>query len=734
MFNVTANKVSLLRLGWLPFAGAVFAAFFLFAPQTHALTCTFTGAVSNDFNTAGNWDCSAVPTSTTDVVIPAATSTSATTATVNIASLDVGAGAVLDMIGQALNVLTGTTTNAGTITNNSGSAIFFQATTTNSGTIGSGGTGNVDFFGPVTNSGAFNVGSSYISFWDTWDNTGGTLNVAANVQILGSNDMTFPAGLTMASLNVGKFSSTARTTLSSDATSTGSVLLQGGILDLDGNTFHTKQWTDDVTGSLDANLGTVEIIGAGSSIRVSNEPDFYNLTINPDNAGDIIYLSGDIGVSAQLQVLNGILSFSTVNTNSLTLSGSGTGGSRPLIATASQFSPQDDVVKYTGTSTTDVEPVNYYALEFNGAGPYDLTASTTALGTTSVASTTTLAVGTNDFTSLGTITNTGLITVNTGGGGSIIHPNESHAFSDSAGVTVGTVNVGGRLYVTLQDSNLNLDGTAVETVNVTVSGSDSETLTLTETGAATGIFRNTTGMEIIYSSGATAANGRLEIPASETLTSTYTDPYDATETDLATVSASIALATPTPSSGGGGGGGLPASTPPPPPTTTYEELVIDGQHIPVHTLIKLPDDENTETQTDSAVYYIGSDGMRHSFSNAKVYFTWYESFDGIQIVSASIMSQIPLGKNVTYKPGVKMVKFTTDPKVYAVEKGGILRWVTSEAVATDLYGSDWNTKIDDISDAFYTDYSFGADIISTSGYNPATAEASVQFPSDSLAP
>ena len=79
-----------------------------------------------------------------------------------------------------------------------------------------------------------------------------------------------------------------------------------------------------------------------------------------------------------------------------------------------------------------------------------------------------------------------------------------------------------------------------------------------------------------------------------------------------------------------------------------------------------------------------------------------------------------------------MVKFTTDPKVYVVAKGGILRWVATEAVAVQLYGANWNMMIDDISDAFYSNYTFGTQVNGLSDYDPTTVQASVQFPSDSL--
>jgi len=135
-------------------------------------------------------------------------------------------------------------------------------------------------------------------------------------------------------------------------------------------------------------------------------------------------------------------------------------------------------------------------------------------------------------------------------------------------------------------------------------------------------------------------------------------------------------------------------------------------------LVKLPNDGNANTQEDTAVYYYGKDCKRHAFPNDKVYFTWYSNFNSVAIVSSNTLANMPLGKNVTYRPGVKMVKFTTVPKTYAVARYGVLRWVTSESVATQLYGSNWNTKIDDISDAFYTNYVFGSDINASSQYSP----------------
>lgn len=134
-------------------------------------------------------------------------------------------------------------------------------------------------------------------------------------------------------------------------------------------------------------------------------------------------------------------------------------------------------------------------------------------------------------------------------------------------------------------------------------------------------------------------------------------------------------------------------------------------------LIKLEDDSNPATTADSAVYYYGNDGKRYVFPNEKTYFTWYSDFSGVKEISITQMAGIPIAANVTYRPGVKLVKIQTDPKVYAVSKGGILRPIDSESVAVDLYGFSWNQRIDDIPDAFFVDYTIGASISSAAGYN-----------------
>lgn len=106
----------------------------------------------------------------------------------------------------------------------------------------------------------------------------------------------------------------------------------------------------------------------------------------------------------------------------------------------------------------------------------------------------------------------------------------------------------------------------------------------------------------------------------------------------------------------------------------------------------------------AAVYYIGDNGKRYVFPNQKTYNTWWDNFSSVMTITDSELASIAIGGNATYRPGARLVKITTDPKVYMVGAGAALHAIASEATAMELFGSDWNTKIDDVPDAFFTNY------------------------------
>ncbi|MDD2354388.1 MAG: hypothetical protein PHX76_03385, partial [Patescibacteria group bacterium] len=109
----------------------------------------------------------------------------------------------------------------------------------------------------------------------------------------------------------------------------------------------------------------------------------------------------------------------------------------------------------------------------------------------------------------------------------------------------------------------------------------------------------------------------------------------------------------------------------------------------------------------SSVYYLGDDGKRYVFPNEATYFSWYSDFSGVVTIPASELQSYPLGGNVTMRPGTTLVKITTDPSVYAVEPNGVLRKIANESQAAALYGTNWNKRIVDLADAFFTNYTIG---------------------------
>lgn len=133
-----------------------------------------------------------------------------------------------------------------------------------------------------------------------------------------------------------------------------------------------------------------------------------------------------------------------------------------------------------------------------------------------------------------------------------------------------------------------------------------------------------------------------------------------------------------------------------------------------------------KSSSSSSVYYL-ADGKRYAFPNEKVFFSWYTNFDGVLIITSNELASYPLAGNVTYRPGLKLVKVQTDPKVYAVSRYGVLRWLTSESAAAALYGSNWNKNVDDVADTFFINYTVGSSISVAADFNKDTELSVVQI-------
>lgn len=132
------------------------------------------------------------------------------------------------------------------------------------------------------------------------------------------------------------------------------------------------------------------------------------------------------------------------------------------------------------------------------------------------------------------------------------------------------------------------------------------------------------------------------------------------------------------------------------------------------------------------VYWYATDGKRYVFPNAQSFYSWFPNFNNVSVLTDAELYAITIGGNVTFRPGAKLVKVNTDPRVYAVSRGGVLRHVTSEYLASQLYGSDWNTKVADIADVYFTNYTVGTPIYNANEYSVSNEYNGVTTPSDSI--
>lgn len=106
----------------------------------------------------------------------------------------------------------------------------------------------------------------------------------------------------------------------------------------------------------------------------------------------------------------------------------------------------------------------------------------------------------------------------------------------------------------------------------------------------------------------------------------------------------------------------------------------------------------------SAVYYLDGNDERWVFPNEHVYNSWFADFDSVEEIDCDELAEYSLGGLVTYQPGTRLVKMPSVPTVYAVEPGGILRAIQDEDQAEAIWGEDWASLVDDLSEAFFSSY------------------------------
>ncbi len=688
----------------------------------------------------------------------AETATMAASSTV-LGTLDAsGSGGTLSASSNAFTVVgVATILSGATVTSTSGT-LTFGAAVTSTGSLGST-SGNMAFASTVQNNGTLDIGSGTATSTGAFTNAAGatlrgqtgtlsTLAAFTNAGTFTAGTGTFRvAGTAAQNVTGSTFYNFTSIKASGTATIVTSAATVGGALTTSGGgTLSSAALALTVTGASTIGASTVVTSTSGaltftgavtSTGTIGSGTGVQMFSSTYQNNGTWAHGSGAVTSTGTMTDAAG----ATINC------GSGEWDVMASWTEAGTFNRQTCKVRFVGTAAQTIPAVTFYNVSFRNAIGSSLSGTTYVSTTMDLISGASLAIGGYTLVVPNTITNNGTITISNTG--SFIHAAASNAFTDSAGSAVTSYTQGGSVYVTIEDPSRNLLSGAADTLIVavrgdTTSGGDTEYMTLTETGANTGIFRNTTGATLSGTS-PTGGNGILEGIVSGTLTGTYTDAYDSADVLAATKAFTITSVAGSTggggSAGGGGSTGLAAPTPTVQSLTTtngvtstsninnsngnvtqnLQNLTTIG--VSTNSLVKLADDGNANTQEDTAVYFVAADGRRHAFPNSRVYFTWFTNFNNVQIITSAKMASIPLGSNVTYKPGVKLVKFPSLAKVYAVSRGGELHWVKTEALAVSLYGAAWNTMVDDINDAFFTNYFYGSDINVSTDYVPASQTA-----------
>lgn len=188
----------------------------------------------------------------------------------------------------------------------------------------------------------------------------------------------------------------------------------------------------------------------------------------------------------------------------------------------------------------------------------------------------------------------------------------------------------------------------------------------------------TAGATYIYSFHPVDANGNVRT--------------DTTEYPFTVTAATSTPPVPTPET--------PTSTPPvaPAPAAVFPSDVVAG---------------NLVRGSTAAVYFVSSDGKRHGFPNVTIFSGWYPDFSAVKQISDAALASLPLGKNVMMRSGTHLIKIISNPKVYAVEPDGTIRWIPSEETARTLYGTAWAQRVRDVDATLFGDYVEGDMVLVT---------------------
>ena len=122
------------------------------------------------------------------------------------------------------------------------------------------------------------------------------------------------------------------------------------------------------------------------------------------------------------------------------------------------------------------------------------------------------------------------------------------------------------------------------------------------------------------------------------------------------------------------------------------------------------------------LYWYGKDCKRYPIPTTNTFLTWYPLGSEKPIIRQlpdTEVVRIPIGGNVTYRPGTKNLKIASSSFKYAVSHGRVLHLISDSIVAVKIFGENWEDRVDTIPDAFLTNYIIGKKIETINDFDPA---------------
>ncbi|MCC6639293.1 hypothetical protein IT409_01905 [Candidatus Falkowbacteria bacterium] len=117
---------------------------------------------------------------------------------------------------------------------------------------------------------------------------------------------------------------------------------------------------------------------------------------------------------------------------------------------------------------------------------------------------------------------------------------------------------------------------------------------------------------------------------------------------------------------------------------------------------------------NGSVYYYGADGKRYIFPTQETFASWFGDYVPAKSLPLEEMQKVPLGGNVTMKPGT-LLTTESDPKIYLITQDSTISPV-DERVLEVVYGKDYKNRVIDIPNYYFTNYSYGPEIITVDGF------------------